>query len=55
MVISACREDADMALVLDGSGSVGSANFELMKDFLKLFIESWCFTVSLGFLCFKRI
>ncbi len=43
IVFAGCRASggADIVFVLDGSGSIGSTNFDLCKDFVKKVIEQF--------------
>ena len=36
-----CRYDADIVLVVDGSGSVGARNFAKIKEFLQTFVSQF--------------
>ena len=36
-----CRYDADIVLVVDGSGSVGARNFAKIKEFLQTFVRQF--------------
>ena len=36
-----CRYDADIVLVVDGSGSVGARNFAKIKQFLQTFVRQF--------------
>ena len=40
MFSTACKEVADVAFIVDGSGSIGPLNFQLVKNFLKNVIKS---------------
>lgn len=36
-----CRAEADIAFLLDGSGSVAKQDFQTMKDFVKNMVRSF--------------
>ena len=46
-MFSACAEIGDVVFVLDGSGSVGQANFNMMKDFVVSLLEGTNVNLSL--------